>query len=122
MLIAIGIFVAFYFVVMDVWPLSARAARQARNVMVASNLAHRELEYSMYQGYDAVTSRSGTLTVQNTVNGSAQRVTFGYSVQVTASGTDTKDVVVTVEWTDPGATPSQSVQRRIQMETLLGNV
>lgn len=120
MLVAVAVFTVFYFVVLEVWPLNAQAARQSRNVASATHLAQREMEYAIYQGYDSAASRSGTFTVSHTVNGRPHSTDFTYDVQVTQTSASLKDVVVSVDWTDPGAA-GRAVQRRIQMETVLGD-
>lgn len=120
MLVAIAFFATFYIIIMEVWPLSARSVLQAKNALLASHVAEQEMEYAIYQGYNAVSNRSGTYQLTSTINGVVQSSAIRYRVTVTPNTSDTKDVQVRVDWSDPAALPSApQVGRNIQLETLL---
>jgi prepilin-type N-terminal cleavage/methylation domain-containing protein len=121
MLIAISVFGVFFFTIMDLWPQAFRSAQQARNVFLASQLAEQQMEYSIYQGYSALSvgSTSTPYTVESVVNGTRQTTSFTYTIAIAQSTSTLRSVLVSVAWADPGARAGVTVPRSIKLETLV---
>lgn len=115
LLIAIALFVSFFFLVMDVWPVNARATQQGKSLGIATHLAEQQMALAQAQTFTSVTAVSPPVSVRvaSMVNGVAQSTTFTYSVTVNLVTADTKDVVVQVGWVEGG------VSRNVMLETLL---
>jgi prepilin-type N-terminal cleavage/methylation domain-containing protein len=112
-LVGLSIFATVFFVVMDAWPVSARAVQQGKNLLIATHLAEQEMEVALTAGYDNVAARSGSQTTSSIIGGNAQTIDMTYEVIASPAGTDMKAVQVIVRWTEG------SHNRNVRLETLL---
>jgi len=111
--VAMALFVAFFLLVMNTWPLNAWAAARARHTVLANHIAEQEMERTLAVGFDNAASRTGSYTLTGSTNGAAESQAFDYTVTVTAISSDASDVVVGVSWTEGGQS------RNVTCETLL---
>lgn len=112
MIIAAAIFAVAVVCLIGVFPVSARAAREAQGTLVAVNLAQRELEMARSASYSAITPRTSSYTISIDSNGVDERVTFSTSLEVTEVRPGLKLVKATVTWAQP-----DSVERSTSLET-----
>lgn len=113
LVVAMALFVAFFLLVMNTWPLNAWAASKARHVVLANHIVEQEMENTLALGFDNAVSRSGSYTLSGSTNGAAESQTFNYTVTVTSVSSDASDLVVGVSWTEGGQS------RNVTCETLL---
>lgn len=112
-LVAMAFFVAFFLVVLGTWLLNARAASQARAVVVATHLAEQPMENCLSLGFAGAAPRQDVSAVPVDPFGSVPPLQFTTSGSVTARSSTVKDVLVDVRWQEGG------VPRDLCFETLL---
>lgn len=112
-LVAVAIFASAIVVLLAVFPMSTRAARQSQAQLVATHLVQRELEISRNYGFDQLQSRTPpALSISKDHNG--VEVTIEYQLQVLVEETrpGLKHVKVEAIWFAPDEN-----ERRFSLET-----
>ncbi len=112
-LVAVALFASAVVVLLAVFPMSTRAARQSQAQLVATHLVQRELETCRNAGYDQLESHTPpVLSVAKDHNG--VEVTIDYQLQVLVEETrpGLKHVKVEAVWFAPDEN-----ERRFSLET-----
>lgn len=116
-MIAVSLFAVAIVTIIGVYPVSARAARQAQGHLVATNLAEKELEFSRAMDYDAIESRTEDYTLAFESNGAATQIEFEADVVVQETRPGLKQIVVTVTYLG-----TDNFNRRLEMETYVARL
>ncbi|MCE7872909.1 hypothetical protein DYH09_21365 [bacterium CPR1] len=108
----LGLFCVSLLLLFGIFPTSHRATTQAKNVLVATNLAREHLETTMARGYaNAANWGPQATTVLGEVNGVAVSTTFTCQVTVAAQGwPGVNNVVSEVSWTEGSIARSVRLQ------------
>lgn len=112
-LVAVALFASAIVVLLAVFPMSTRAARQSQAQLVATHLVQRELEICRTTSYDQLQSRTPpALSMSKDHNGT--EVTIDYQLEVTVLETrpGLKHVRVEALWYAPDEN-----ERRFSLET-----
>lgn len=116
-LIASAVFTVAILALIGIYPVSAKAARQAQGALVAANLAEKELEFSRAMAYDAVADRTLDYEISIENNGFDMQLVFQTATTVTEIRPGLKQIKVRVDWAEPDSQP-----RKLEMETYVANL
>lgn len=116
-MIAVAVFAVAIVTIIGVYPVSARAARQAQGHLVATNLAEKELEFSRAMDYDAIETRSEQYLMEFESNGARTQIDFTTEVEVQEPRTGLKQIVVTVNYLG-----TDNFRRSLRMETYVARL
>ena len=115
--VGFGLIVTGLLVSMNVLPTTQRAARLARQNMLATHVARARLEQTTSLAFDSITqSTLAPVTLTTVVNGSTTSVVFTPTLAVGTISSDLKNVVCTVTWNDSASSPPT---HSVTMETLV---
>lgn len=115
--VGFGLIITGLMVTLNVLPTTERAARLARQNVLATHLAKARVEQMTSLPFDSIVQATATpVTLTAVVNGSTQNVVFTPTITVSNVTTDLKDVVCTVTWKD---NTSSTLTHSVSMETLV---
>lgn len=116
-LIAATLFLTAAVVLVGLYPMSARASRQAQGHLMATYLAERELELVRAMEYSAIENREEeyVLTVEN--NGARNDIEFETEITVREIRAGLKSIVVKVNYLGP-----DFFNRELRMETYAAQI
>ena len=116
-LIAATLFLTSAVVLVGLYPMSARASRQAQGHLLATYLAERELELVRAMDYRAIESRQADYELDVKNNGAAHKIDFRVDVTVTEIRTGLKSILVRVNYLGP-----DYFNRELKMETYAAQI
>jgi type II secretory pathway pseudopilin PulG len=105
-LIAFTVFSVAVVYSLSIFPMSFQALRKARMNLMANALAQAAMEQNARQNFANVVSGTTSTSLTSTVNGDTETWTFNTIVTATpypSTSTTCKDVLIQVQWTDPGS-------------------
>ena len=126
-LVSLFILVFFIFLIIEIFPYSVKAMRMSKKVLLATQIAKKELEYAKQLPWDDLTSASSYLqdrktTIESRINGIESTTNFESVFTVTPlpdAPNDIKILKVQIRW-DVDPSSGQTVERKkVEMEVLV---
>ncbi len=126
-LVSLFILVFFIFLIIEIFPYSVKAIRMSKKVLLATQIAKKELEYAKQIPWDDLSTSSSYLqnrktNIESTINGITSTTSFESAFTVTPLPDDPDNIKilhVVVRW-DVDPSSGSSVERnKVEMEVLV---
>lgn len=127
-LVSLFILVFFIFLIIEIFPYSVKAIRMSKKVLLATQIAKKELEFAKQIPWDDLNSGSTYLqnrktNIESTINGIPSTTNFESTFTVTPLPEDPDNIKilqVVVRWdVDPSG---KSIEKnKVEMEVLVSN-
>ena len=116
-IVGFGLIITGLMVTLNVLPTTEKAARMARQNVLATHLGQATIEQTTSLPFDTIVQTTATpVTLTSIINQSTQSVVFTPTITVSKVTNDLKDVVCTVTWKD---STSSTLIHSVSMETLV---
>lgn len=123
LLLALGIFSTAFLMIMSVFPTSAKAMHQGRQVLLATRIAEMQMESALASPWaDLASTNPTTPSLISMVNGSTEVQSFNTQVVVTPVGMMLKSVRCQVSWMESVAGQTSGILRYVNLETMVANL
>jgi len=125
-LVSLFILVFFIFLIVEIFPYSVKAIRMSKKVLLATQIARKELEFAKQIPWDELTTDSTYLqnrktNIESTINGIKSTTNFESTFTVTPLTEDPDNIKilqVVVRWdVDPSGTSEE--RKKVEMEVLV---
>lgn len=125
-LVSLFILVFFIFLIIEIFPYSVRAIKMSKKVLLATQIAKKDLEFAKQIPWDDLSSGSSYLQnrktdIESTINGIPSTTNFESTFTVTPLPDDPDNIKilqVVVRW-DVDPSGSREERKKVEMEVLV---
>ena len=125
-LVSLFILVFFIFLIIEIFPYSVKAIKMSKKVLLATQIAKKELEFAKQIPWDDLNSGSSYLqdrktNIESTINGISSTTSFESFYTVTPLPEDPDNIKilqVVVRW-DVDASGNSEERKKVEMEVLV---